>query len=163
MMLARAQLSGLRLMALAALAASASSCLQLEYTRVVNLLEPARQGVDTLEVGTTSLSDCLARLGAPLGVYELPDGAALSYGWLRSKTWQAELIFPVADSRGRITFTDIDDQIRGVLLFFDAQWTLKEIRRGRLRELTSRIGRRRPQAVSGASGAQRRSAEGDTP
>lgn len=133
---------------LVVLLALAPACVRLSYDRNVELREPAGAQLEQLVPGEADLTELLDRLGAPLAVYELADGAAVSYGWSKGQRWRLQASVPVTgDVSGRFSFTDTGQNIPGILCLFDADWTLTEIRRGNLRELTSRLGRRRPQLV----------------
>lgn len=123
-------------------------CLQLTYSRVITLHEPDDDDLAKLVPGESDLDDCLELLGAPLGVFEIPGGMALSYGWQSVRGWKFQASMPVVKHvTGRLSYSDTGQDIPAILGLFDTNCTLTEIRRGNLRELTARLGPRRPQLI----------------
>ena len=81
------------------------------------------------------LGACLDTLGAPLLVREHKDGAVLAWGWLDARRWGLSLSVPLGDPSGSIAYQRADLGLEGLVLFFDAGWTLTAIRSGRLAEV----------------------------
>ena len=128
------------------LALAHTSCVNVFYRHETRFEPPQRGALAELAVDHSDLSDCLTRLGAPLWVWEdRGSGAALAYGWLESGDWNVSLSLPLSnDASASLTYRQIDARMRGVVLFFDADWTLRAIRKGYLRDLTARLRERRP-------------------
>jgi hypothetical protein len=133
-----------RLVLIAALAQA--SCVNVFYRHETRFEPPQRGALAELAPDRSDLGDCLARLGAPLWVWEdRGAGAALAYGWLESGDWNVSVNLPVSnDASASLTWRQIDARMRGVVLFFDPDWTLRAVRKGYLRDLTARLRGRRP-------------------
>jgi hypothetical protein len=123
-----------------------ASCVNVFYRRETRFEPPRRAALAELAADRSDLDDCLSRLGAPLWVWENRGaGAALAYGWLESGDWNFSLNLPVSnDASASLTWRRIDARMRGVVLFFDSDWTLRAMREGCLRDLTARLFGRRP-------------------
>ena len=111
-------------------------------------IEPA--AVARLEAHQTELGQCLSAFGAPLWVWEQAEngktGAVLAYGWFDERDFGGRVTVPV--TRGFSAYFDyeqIDQRMRGLVLFFDAAWRLTTWRVGFLRDLTRAV--RRPPAA----------------
>ena len=102
-----------------------------------------------LQRDATELGECLDAFGAPLWVWEHVDdgreGAVLAYGWFHERALGLGVSVPVSDY-GNVSFDydQIDNRMRGVVLFFDQDWKLTDWREGLLIDLTSTLRRRRP-------------------
>ena len=125
-----------RLLLLASL--SLSGCVHLGWSRG-NVDEPiSDEALGTLSPGESDLTQCLASLGAPTLVWEYQgDGMALAYAWVDSGSWgfSASYSFSRYAPGVSFSFDSADDQRTGVVLMFDADLTLKTLKRGRLSEL----------------------------
>jgi hypothetical protein len=95
------------------------------------------------------LERCLTTFGAPLWVWEYRgDGMALAYGWLEVRNWGVNVSLPVSRNFSvSFDYHDIDEEMRGLVLFFGPDLALVGIRRGLLRDLTMEARRLRPQGV----------------
>jgi hypothetical protein len=125
----------------------APACLSAELLSERNQHRLSDVSIDALQPGT-SLQTCIDSLGAPLSVAEFFDGMALSYGWFLSVTWGASISIPFsADVSGSLSYTDRNERLHGVMLLFDADWRLTEIRRGNLRDLQGTITSQPPQPI----------------
>jgi hypothetical protein len=98
-----------------------------------------------LEPGRADLGACLAELGAPLWVREQPHegraGAMLAYGWFDERNRGLRVSIPVYRSfSASFDYNQIDQRMRGAVLFFDADWKLVAWREGLLRDLTQELG-----------------------
>lgn len=126
----------MRSFAIAALALLASGCVSGDYERYDIETPPKREVLDSLVIGQSDLSVCLAGLGAPLFVSELGSGAALAWGARRDKGWNVSASVPVGKSfNASLRYTTERIALRGVVCFFDADWTLVEVKEGWLEEL----------------------------
>jgi hypothetical protein len=94
------------------------------------------------------LDACLARLGAPLLLWEYGgDGMALAYGGGEVHEVGLSLSFTISDNvDASFNFDGVDEELEGVVLVFDPDLRLRWVRRGMLRELV-RTGRRRPAPI----------------
>ena len=123
----------------------ASGCLSVTWRRDARFGEPPEGALASLRPGESDLGACLARLGAPLEVWEIPDGVALAYGWERERNLGVTLSVPI--DRGLSASLNVAAErarLRGVVLFFDADDRLSLLRTGRLAEL---LPPRRPASV----------------
>jgi hypothetical protein len=134
---AQALLSGL-------LCLLAGGCLSIEWSRTSRSREVAE--FSQLEVGGSDLRQALELLGAPLWVYEhRVHGAALVYGRSVFDTQGFNISVPLGDMSASLDYTEGETGLRGVLLLFDADLRLTEIREGFLHDLAA--GRRARPAV----------------
>jgi|FLOH01.1.fsa_nt_gi hypothetical protein len=95
--------------------------------------------------GQTRLADCLIQLGAPVDVWETADGGAV-LAWYGSDEsgWSLTFSVPVGQAlNASASYSDIQDEDLGVVLFFDERWILTTWAQGQVAELV-RDGHRRP-------------------
>ena len=130
------------------------SCLNLRYSRIVQLREPADGHYESLRPGESDLQACLDLLGAPLIVQEYAAGQALAWGWFEAADWSLSAQTPIGDQSASLSFQSVDGRMLGLLLLFDRDWRLIELRRGYLRELGRGIERRRPQLLKEEDGSK---------
>lgn len=136
-------------------ALACTSCLTFRYDRTIVNSRPEKGAVETLVPGEATLADALARLGAPLYVWELPASeTALAWGWQRDRLRGVTVSIPL-DQGGSASasYDDIARKLHGVVLQFDAQKQLVSVRRGFLRDLQTEFTRRRPANVEAAGGS----------
>ena len=128
-----------------ALAPLLVGCVRVSWQRESLHAPVTDEQLDALEPGT-SLEECLARLGAPLLVRELPAGAfALAYGWLDDQGLGLNVSVPVTDSwSASVDYDRIRRETRGVVLFLDADQRVVVVRRGLLRDLLAELPERPP-------------------
>jgi len=122
---------------------------RLQWSRVTRY-EPLPPALDaSLVPGRTELDACLATLGAPLWVFELPvegsGGAMLAWGWYE----QSDFGFRASYSFDRGVTASFDWQqveagMEGLVAVFDEDWTLVSLDRGLLRDLVTEDRRPRP-------------------
>jgi len=127
----------------------ATGCISLTYERERKYERLPESALAALAPGKAELGLCLERLGAPLWAWEDSFGgkssAALAWGWLDQADWSVTLFVPVTDQSSlSFTWRDIDARMRGVVLFFDADWRLVGMREGMLRDLFTSAGGRPP-------------------
>ena len=130
-----------------------AGCVSVTWTRASRYEPPAAADLETLAPGESDLGSCLQSLGAPLWVWEAPQGRhALAWGWLEDEDLGARVSVPVVRFvSASFSFDRIDARMRGLVLFFDDDWSLVATRSGLLRDLTSESARRRPIAAPGAA------------
>ena len=106
------------------------SCVSGGYTVRTRYQEPpAHFG---LRPGEADLTACLAVLGAPLVVREHNGGAVLAWGWSRHASWELSFTVPIDSESGSFRYRRGVDGLTGLVLIFDAGWTLRSIREGNL-------------------------------
>ena len=110
-----------------------TGCLSGEYLSQRTYQEPPPHF--QLKPGEADLRTCLASLGAPLYVRENGDGALLAWGWAEEQRWGLTLSVPIDSRRGSVTYRRGDEGFQGLVLLFDAGWTLTSIREGRLADV----------------------------
>jgi hypothetical protein len=139
------------LVAAAVGAFACASCVSFRFERTVVNTRPERGAVEALAPGAATLADCLARLGAPLYVWELPGTEmALAWGWERNRLRGFSVSVPL-DHGGSASasYDDLARKLHGFVLQFDASGKLTSVRRGYLSDLATEFTRRRPAAVAG--------------
>ena len=97
-----------------------SSCISVVWERDRWHRPPAVDTVDALHEGT-DLEACLELLGAPLKVWQVGDGYALSWAWYDSRELSYKLQIPLGQGANTsIKHTNIGRETEGLLLLFDA-------------------------------------------
>jgi hypothetical protein len=106
------------------------------------------EAVSALEPGKSAIGDALARLGAPLYVWEgAADGIVLAYGSENRTESGVTVSVPVFDQfNASFAYDDVAANLDGYVLIFDAELKLQLVRSGSLREL-SKVVRVRPSPV----------------
>lgn len=111
-----------------------SSCIHVRLVHNTRHAEPRADGL--LHAGSSDLSECLDELGAPLLVREHVGGALLAWGWADDRAFGVTLAVPVARAyRANLSYARSFEGLRGLVLFFDEDWTLEQLRRGYLAEI----------------------------
>jgi hypothetical protein len=139
----------------AALALAGGACVSATYQREIEHEPIARARVAPLVPGASDLGDCLAALGAPLYVWEYRgDEIALAWGWRRARNWGAGVSVPLGErTSASLSYDDVGAATEGWVLFFDASGTLREKRKGKLRDIAGARGRATPAPMdTGESG-----------
>jgi len=126
-------------------------CVSLTWERESRHTPVSAASISRLESGRSDLGECLAELGAPLWVWEHVEGgrpaAALAYGWFDERDFGVRVSVPVSDNfSASFDYDQIDQRMKGLVLFFDEGWMLTAWRTGLLRDLTREV-RRPPAAV----------------
>jgi hypothetical protein len=114
-----------------------SSCVSFNWSRE-RRFEPIPNGaLESLEVGKSTLSDCLDRLGAPLYVWEYKiDGAALAWGFEDEDARRFSVSFALDRFlRPSFSYGAVDARLRGAVLLFDEHLVLRDLERGYLRSI----------------------------
>ena len=126
-----------------------AGCVTFQYERQLVEVVPTEASVASFVPGQTVLSDVLAAMGAPLDVWEGPDGApVLAYGGLRSRGWNVNVSVPVTDyNSASFSYTDTLARTRGYMLLFGPDQRLEIVRYGLLADLRRTYARRRPASI----------------
>ena len=134
--------------AAAIVASLLSGCLSFVWSRD-RAYQPLPQGsLADLEVGQTTLSLCLERLGAPLYVWEYKgDGAALAWGYQDDNTKRISFSIPINRGRASVSYGDIAARLKGAVLLFDRGLVLEQVKEGYLRTIRGDLERARPAPV----------------
>ena len=124
-----------------------SGCLSFNWQRARAETSLTYEDLNRFELGASSLTECLAELGAPRLVWEYAgDGVALAYVWSDGESLGGSLSIPVWDDFGpSMNYTQAEGDAYGAVLFFDADWVLERWRFGRMRDFEAER-RRRPTA-----------------
>ncbi len=131
------------------LAGGLASCVRFEWTRY-QVQEPIPVEESTaLTPGVDTLESCIARLGAPLYVWEASASTyALAYGWDEGHDWGFNVSVPVGDTASAsFDYGDMNLDLHGVVLVFDHGDRLVRSDRGYLRDLAPGLQRRRPSLI----------------
>jgi hypothetical protein len=132
----------------AGLLALSSGCLSFAWTHDHTFRPLRKDALVDLEEGTTTLTTCLDRLGAPLYVWEYKgDGAAIAWGFGDNDSKRIAWTIPLQRARPTISFGTIDAKLRGAVLLFDRDLVLEEVKQGYLRDLAKELQRKRPAPV----------------
>lgn len=114
------------------LAALGSACVTGNLETRDELEKP--EGFDALAPGD-GLGECLDVLGAPLIVWEQGDGMVLAWAWREERGWGLSASVPVNDRSASFAYRRALEGRDALMLFFDAGWTLVEVKEGALREV----------------------------
>lgn len=125
-----------------------ASCVQLAWSRAT-LQEPLSDAKWRSATPGSSLSDCLALLGAPYFVWEQPGGAiAIAYAWSSTSGWGFGVSAPIGrHANASFDFDALSSDTQGLALWFDSDWKLVRLQRGALRDLAEAPARARPAFV----------------
>jgi hypothetical protein len=120
------------------LAALCTSCVSGSWERRL-AFEPVRtEEVAALKVGESDISEALARLGAPLYVWEgVNQAIVLAYGYQASSGWGVRVSLPLEQTSVSASYDDIAQRIEGWVLVFGQDDKLMVSRAGLLRDLRS--------------------------
>lgn len=125
-----------------------TSCVSFTWQRTITFEPVSTKAVESLQPGTSDLAEVLAKLGAPIYVWEGKDReVVLAYGSLNDKHLGFGISAPVFDNMSAsLNYDDTASKLEGYILVFDAKDNLKIVRAGLLRDL-SKIVRARPTTV----------------
>lgn len=112
-----------------------SGCVAGTYQRV-NINEPRSEvDVQPLVDETAELQQCLDALGAPAFVWPTADGTAMAYAHTHQKGWGVRASVPIGRASGSLAVNSALAQGDALVLFFDQDWRLRFLRRGKLVDL----------------------------
>ncbi len=129
---------------------ASSSCVRLRWYHETFDQPIALSTYSHLREGQSNLTDCLAALGAPHWVRDYrEEGVAVAYAWLDKTTlgFTASANFFRLAPAASFSFDNDDIEWPGIVLFFDSDLTLTEIRRGMLDDIRLPNERKRPSLV----------------
>lgn len=130
-------------------ALASAGCVSFSFDRATVNLPPRKEALATLAPGTTTLTDALAALGAPILAWEWKgDGMALAWGWSHDAARGVTISIPIDQGNSAsASYDDLTKHLRGVVLFFDADAKLVHVREGALNDFQAERARPRPAAV----------------
>lgn len=132
----------------AGLLATLSGCLSFVWSHEHTFRPMAKDALLDLQTGTTTLTTCLDRLGAPLYVWEYKgDGAAVAWGFGDDDSKRIAITIPLQRARPTLSFATIDAKLQGAVLLFDRDLVLEQVKKGYLRDLAKELQRPRPAPV----------------
>ena len=113
------------------------ACVTLNYNRELQYVPLSDEAVEAMRPGETDLTAALAELGAPLYVWPTSaDGLAIAYGWFNEVAWNVSVSVPVTSNlSASFDYDQADVRLQGVVLFFDEDDQLVDVRRGLLVDL----------------------------
>lgn len=101
--------------------------------------------MESLRAGDVDLAACLETLGAPLKVWQVGDGYALSWAWYDSEELSYRLEVPMTQTfNASLEYSTIDRETQGLLLLFDSSDRLVMLKEGFLRDLMAEDDERSP-------------------
>jgi hypothetical protein len=115
---------------LAPLLLPAAGCAAIDWRSARIDLPPDLDAAQCLEVGTSTLTECLELLGAPNEVLEAEtdEGWVLTWAWTRSRGWGASVSLPISDSfNASLNWQDDSTGAHRLQLRFAADGTLSEL------------------------------------
>jgi len=117
-----------------------SSCVSFTWSRHRMYQPLPKNAIVGLDPGSTKLDACIERLGAPLYVWEYKgDGAALAWGRGDAKSKRISVSIPVKAASPSVTYADVDATVRGVVLLFDKDLVLEQVKQGYLRAIAREV------------------------
>jgi hypothetical protein len=127
-------------------------CFSFSYQRNLTFGPVAPAAVESLHPGESDLGEVLARLGAPIYVWEGKSGeVVLAYGAERERGWSFKVSVPLFErTSASLSYDDAVQKLEGFVLVFDSSLKLKILRAGLLRNLRA-ISARRPALVDESS------------
>lgn len=129
-----------------------TGCASITYERreVFEPVTPA--AVESLHPGESTLGDVLARLGAPIYVWEGGLGEiVLAYGAQRDSGWAFGIKVPVVErATASLRYDDAATKLEGYIMVFDSHLKLRLLQAGLLRNFRV-IATRRPERVDASS------------
>ena len=123
-------------------------CASFTYERRKVFVPVAPSAVESLQLGKTDLEEVLARLGAPIYVWEGGLGEiVLAYGAERESGWSFRIWLPVFKQLTQpLRYDDAATKLEGYVMVFDTNLKLKFLHSGLLRNFRV-ITARRPERV----------------
>ena len=135
--------------ALALVALLAGGCVTVRWERQLGDEHISAAQVEAVRAGPADLTQAMDELGAPLFVWELPEGSfALAYGWLRDRGLGGTVTIPLSRAWSpSYTYADLDVNLYGLVLIFDYRARLLVVREGYLSEIVAELRQARPADV----------------
>ena len=128
-----------------------SSCVSFTWSRHRMFQPLPKNAIVGLDPGSTKLDACIERLGAPLYVWEYKrDGAALAWGKSDAQSKRVAVSIPIKSASPTVSYGDVDATVRGVVLLFDKDLVLEQVKQGYLRAIAREIAQpTRPAPIEG--------------
>lgn len=126
------------------LALALGGCVTLQFEGGAASEPITDQQLDQIRAGETGLAACLAALGAPQLAYEQPRGSyALVWYWGDTFDWGFGFSVPFDEwTNASYRYTDTQNDRPGLLLLFDRNDVVQQLRRGPIGELAP-LGKRK--------------------
>jgi len=129
-------------LAVLALTAVAGACVTGTYERD-NLNEPRPDElVQPLLDGSASLQECLDALGAPNLVWPTEDEVAMAWAHTHERGWGVRVAYTIERVTASVRYNSALAKAQALALFFDDEWNLLYLRRGKLADLLEERPRR---------------------
>jgi hypothetical protein len=127
----------------------AGGCVTVRWQRQLGNEHISAAQVEAVRADGSDLAHAMGELGAPLFVWELPQGSfALAYGWLRDRGLGGTVTVPLSRAWSpSYTYADVDANLYGLVLIFDYRTRLQMVREGYLTELAAELRGQRPADV----------------
>ena len=130
---------------LVAAALLVSSCVSVVWERDRWHRPPPSAAVDSLDGAELDLAVCLETLGAPLKVWQVAGGYALSWAWYDAEEVSYRLQLPLTQTfNASHDYSTIDRNTQGLMLLFDESDRLVLVKEGFLRDLMKEDDARSP-------------------
>ncbi|MCH2105810.1 MAG: hypothetical protein MK291_04135 [Planctomycetes bacterium] len=130
-----------------------ASCVSVVWEREAWHRPPSAEAVESLSEGRADLAACLEALGAPMKVWQVGDGVALSWAWYESKELSYRLQVPMTQTfNASFDYATVDRETLGLLLVFDSSDRLVMKREGFLKDLMAEGEERSPAVPSSLKG-----------
>jgi hypothetical protein len=125
-----------------------SGCVSFTYERHLTYEPVALEAIGELEIGTSDIGDVLEHLGAPLYVWEgVNDAVVFAYGSSNQREVGFTISVPLLEqANASFNYDDVSEKLKGYVLVFEPDLTLKIVRAGLLGELGKTF-KRRPDTV----------------
>jgi len=122
-----------------------ASCVSVVWERDRWHRPPPRAAVDSLDGDDVHLAACLEALGAPLHVWQVADGYALSWAWYDAEEVSYRVEFPLTQAfNASVDISTIDRNTQGLMLLFDDLDRLVLVKEGFLQDLMAEGDSRSP-------------------
>ena len=116
-------------------AALSVSCVTGTYQRV-NLFEPRPDElVRPLTESPSDLQDCLDALGAPNFVWPTDGATAMAWAHSHQRGWGVRVSASIRGVSASVNYASALAKAQALALFFDEEWNLLYLRRGKLADL----------------------------
>lgn len=135
--------------ALAALSSGLASCVNLHFDRAVESEPIAEEAAARIRPGTANLPACLAVFGAPVLAFEQPERRfALAWAWRDEFDWGISVSLAIRTGASlSYRWSDAQLDFPAVLVLFDEDEVVEQVRRGTLRDVTKDLGKRKRSAT----------------
>lgn len=113
-----------------------TSCVSVAWERHCAFAPVRTEDLEALRVGETDIEAVLAKLGAPLYVWEgVGNAVVMAYGYHQNREWGVRVSIPLDQTSVSGSYDDVALRIEGWVLVFGADDKLRVSRAGLLRDL----------------------------